>query len=310
MLRFLALFTAIARAERPVGPADFDSVEVVPTRPPTKKEAADSGASLDAAQTMPWFPAHDLTCANGTRLCRPGEGNTKGYRFWGQPYIHRESYVQSRRRRPPHAPDPKTSYLGLSTLARRVQKDGMVIMAAADWDFRRVILNFVLHAHARGYTNTLVLSMDTEVHTDMRRRGIPSFDNSDNLDDWNTTCLQRHVQRVRTERVLAIAALIAAGIDVLHCDATVIFVRSLNTSLGLPHLTALGATWQVRDVLPVLRALPPSVDMAAQRHECPPNVQKTTGSGVNPGFMCVTAAKDAGGGHPFLSSLGDTCLPH
>ena len=184
---------------------------------------------------MPWFPKHEIMCANGTRLCRPGEGNTNGYKFWGQPYIHRETYVQSRRRRPPHEPDPKNEYAGLVQVAKRVQSDGLVIMAAADWDFRRIILNFVLHTRARGYTNALVLAMDAELHADMRSRGIPSYDDSQHVDNWNTTCLQRHVQRVRTERLLAIASLIAAGVDVLHCDATVIFVH---------------------DVLPTLHALP------------------------------------------------------
>ena len=29
-----------------------------------------------------------------------------------------------------------------------------------------------------GYTNALVISMDAELHAEMRRRGIPSFDNS------------------------------------------------------------------------------------------------------------------------------------
>lgn len=233
--------------DRPITPADFDSVEVWPTRPPTHKEAADSGASLSDAAAMPWFPTHEVYCANGTRLCRPGEGNLKGYRFWGQPYIHRESYVQSRRRKPPHEPDPQVEYKHLAALARRIQKDNLVIVAAADWDFRRIILNFILHAHRLGYQNALVLSMDTELHTELHRRGIPSFDDSRNLDAWNTTCLQRHVQRVRTERVLAVAALIAAGFDVLHCDATVIFVR---------------------DVLPVLHAAAASgADMIGQRHE-------------------------------------------
>lgn len=257
-------------ADKAYSPADFDAVEVWPTRPPTKKEAADSGASLEDAMQMPWFPRHDIMCANGTRLCRPGEGNTKNYRFWGQPYIHRESYVQSRLRRPPHEPNPNVEYARLCSLARKVAIDNLVIVAAADWDWRRIILNFLLHAHRLGYHNALVLSMDTELHVELRRRGLHSFDDSQNLDAWNVTCLQRHVQRVRTERILAVAALMASGVDVLLCDATVVFVR---------------------DVLPVLRALPPGVDMVGQRHECPPPVQKSTGSGVNPGFLYLRATQ-------------------
>ena len=77
---------------------------VWPDRPPTHKEAADSGASEKQALSMPWFPTHAIECDG--RPCRPGEGNLKGYRFWGQPYIHREEFVQAQSRRPPHQPEP------------------------------------------------------------------------------------------------------------------------------------------------------------------------------------------------------------
>ena len=73
---------------------------VWPDRPPTHKETADSGASDEQALSMPWFPTHAIECEG--RPCRPGEGNLKGYRFWGQPYIHREEFVQAQSRRPPH----------------------------------------------------------------------------------------------------------------------------------------------------------------------------------------------------------------
>ena len=207
MLAICITIAVMIHADKTWSPADFDSVEVWPTRPPTQKEAADSGVTLKEAMNMPWFPTHEIYCANG-RLCRPGEGNLKGYRFWGQPYIHRESYVQSRHRTQPHEPNPQAEYSKLASLARRVQKENLVMMAAADWDFRRIILNWIIHAHRLGYTNALVLSMDVELDADLRRRGLPSVDNSANLDAWNTTCLQRHVQRVRTERVLAVAALL------------------------------------------------------------------------------------------------------
>lgn len=270
-MAFCITIAVIHAADKTWSPKDFDSVEVWPTRPPTQKEAADSGVTLKEAMNMPWFPTHEIYCSANGRLCRPGEGNLKGYRFWGQPYIHRESYVQSRHRTQPHEPNPQAEYSKLATLARRVQKENLVMMAAADWDFRRIILNWIIHVHRLGYTNALVLSMDAELHADLRRRGLPSFDNSANLDAWNTTCLQRHVQRVRTERVLAVAALVAAGLDVLHMDATVILVQ---------------------DVLPSLRAAAAArVDMMAQRHECPPNVERHTGSGVNPGFLYVRAAR-------------------
>ena len=67
--------------------------------------------------------------------------------------------------------------------------------------------------------------MDRELAAELKRRGVPSVDNSANLNAWNSTCLQRHIQRVRHERLLGLAALVAAGLDVLHTDATVVLVR-------------------------------------------------------------------------------------
>ena len=198
-------------------------VEVWPTRPPTKREAADSGASLTEAATMPWFPTHTTVCSG--RPCAPGEGNLKGYKMWGQPYLHREDYVQSRIRRAPHTPDTKQTYAGLVALAGQVQQGGLVVLTSGDWDFRDIVLNWVLHAHRHGYRNTLVLSMDSELHGALQRHNIATFDNSALLAEWNTTCLQRHIQQVRMERQLALAALVAAGFDVLHTDASAIFVK-------------------------------------------------------------------------------------
>ena len=71
----------------------------------------------------------------------------------------------------------------------------------------------------------VVLAMDRELAAELKRRGVPSVDNSANLNAWNSTCLQRHIQRVRHERLLGLAALVAAGLDVLHTDATVVLVR-------------------------------------------------------------------------------------
>ena len=116
-----------------------EDMEVHPNRRPTRKEAADSGARFEQAAHMPWFPRHDLVC--GDHDCRPGEGNTKGYVHWGQPYIHREGYVQSRSRVAPHSADPLTYYADLVRVASRIADDRLVIMAAADWDYREVALN-------------------------------------------------------------------------------------------------------------------------------------------------------------------------
>jgi hypothetical protein len=96
-MRF-ALFSLLAEAgstrdgrRRPNSDAMEDlgkSSEVlqgIPTRLPTRKEAADSGATLEEAAKMPWFPTHATLCAG--RPCRPGEGNLRGYKMWVQPYI-------------------------------------------------------------------------------------------------------------------------------------------------------------------------------------------------------------------------------
>ena len=99
---------------------------------------------------MPWFPTHAIECDG--RPCRPGEGNLKGYRFWGQPYIHREEFVQAQSRRPPHQPEPwQTSYGALVRVARRVAQDNLVLLTAADWDYREIVLNWVLHARKLGH---------------------------------------------------------------------------------------------------------------------------------------------------------------
>ena len=118
--------------------------------------------------------------------------------MWGQPYIHREAYVQAKSRRPPHSFDPPTEhYAGLVTTARSVARDNFVVMAAADFDYRLVVLNWYAHARRVGIRNAFVLSMDTDLHEDLRRRRVPSVDNAANTDAWNTTCLQRHIQRTR-----------------------------------------------------------------------------------------------------------------
>ena len=108
---------------------------------------------------MPWFPTHNITC--GERLCRPGEGNLAGYKFWGQPYLHREEFVQAQSRRPPHQPEPwHASYAALVHVARRVEQQNLVLLTAADWDYREIVLNWVLHAHRLGYRNAVVLAME------------------------------------------------------------------------------------------------------------------------------------------------------
>ena len=169
----------------------------------------------------------------------------------------------------PHRPGPDT-YAVLVAEARRVQKDGLVVVTSGDWDYREIVLNWVLHAHKLKYSNALVIAMDPELHGDLKRRRIPVADNSANLQAWNNTCLQRYIQAVRMERHLAVAALLGAGLDVLHTDATAVFLR---------------------DVLPVLRAQPQHVDVLFQRDDWPASPVQAMGTAVNAGFMYLRASK-------------------
>ena len=258
---------ASARGRRAA--ADDVPLDDFPSRAPTKKEAADSGATLEQARSMPWRPVHNVTCGGGA-LCRPGEGNLKGYKMWGQPYLHREPYVQSKSRRPPHEPEPAT-YAEVVQVARAVQQRNVVLFCAGDLDFREVVLNWYLHATQLGYRNAFVLSMDNELHGLLQRRRIPSANNAANVDEWNATCLQRHIQRVRTERQLAIVALVSAGLDVLHTDASVVFVRDVLAFLASPPLA--------------------EIDLLVQREGGPAGAVKRMGTAVNAGFTFVRARR-------------------
>jgi len=51
-----------------------------------------------------------------------------------------------------------------------------------------------MHAHKLGHSNAIVLAMDSELAAEMKSRKIPVYDNSRNANDWNNTCLQRHIQ--------------------------------------------------------------------------------------------------------------------
>jgi hypothetical protein len=242
----------------------------------TQAEARERERLQKAGQSsLPLRPTHTTVCDG--RPCRPGEGNLKHARnkrgvfeMWQQPYEHREAEVQSKGRRPPHPPDPATHYAGLVAEARRVASGKLVILTSADWDYRELALNWVLHAHRLGYRNAMVLSMDTELHADLVRRRIPSFDDSANLARWNGTVLQRHIQAVRMERWLAVSALISSGLDVLSTDATAVFVR---------------------DFVPRLVAEPADVDILMQRDNWPVEPLHRMGTAANAGFNYLRATR-------------------
>ena len=242
-----------------------------PQRSPTDREVSDSGVRRREAEVMPWFPTHATIC--GGQRCRPGEGNLKhvrentdrGWRYkqWTQPYIHREAWVQSRSREMPHAPDPATKYAQLVGVAKSVASKGLVVMTSGDWDYRGLVLNWLLHARRLHWSNTLVLAMDRELYDELMRRQIAVSDHSGLVNEWNDTCLQRYIQRVRMERHLAVAALLGAGLDVLHTDATCIFVR---------------------DFVPFLLSVP-DVDVLAQRDSWPSDPVRQVGSAANAGLV-------------------------
>ena len=129
-----------------------------------------------------------------------------------------------------------------------------------------VVVFQVMHCHRHGLSNALVLSMERPLHDELRRRSIPSVDHATNLRAWNGTCLQRHIQAVRTERHLAVAALVGAGLEVLLCDATAVLLR---------------------DPVPWLRAQPRSLDVLFQRDDWPASPMATMGTAVNAGFYYV-----------------------
>ena len=111
--------------------------------------------------------------------------------------------------------EPAAHYAELTRIAQAVAVDKLIVVTAADWDYRALAWNWLAHVRQYGHTNAVVLSMDRELHLALTSAGATSFDNSANLDAWNRTCLQRHIQAVRTERHLAMAALAASGLDVL-----------------------------------------------------------------------------------------------
>ena len=228
-------------------------------------------------RALPLFPTHNTMCEG--RSCRPGEGNMKHdmertkagtmrFKQWAQPYEHREAYVQSRARVPPHAPDA-AHYGGLVRVAQRVASGKLVLLTSGDWDYRGLVWNWLAHAKLHGHANALVLSMDSMLHEALTAAGAASFDNSANIHAWNATCMQRHIQAVRTERHVAAAAIVASGLDVLHMDATAVIVRPIA-----PYLDA---------------ELPAEVDVALQRDDWPSGPVRQMGTAANAGLMLLRA---------------------
>jgi hypothetical protein len=122
--------------------------------------------------------------------------------------------------------------------ASSVQKGGVVVVTAADFDYRELAQNW--HASAtRHALPALVLALDAPVAALFAARQVPSANLTANMVAWRNTRLQRHIQRALMERLVAATALTAAGLDVLLTDATAVFMvrcwLSIARSVRWPH---------------------------------------------------------------------------
>lgn len=126
--------------------------------------------------------------------------------------------MQAKPRRAPHLPDA-AHYGELVRRARAVATEGLVLVTSGDWDYRELVLNWLLHCRRLGYANTLVLSMDSLLHADLERRGYASYDDTTNLAAWNNSCLQRHIQQV-SQNAYACARVRQCTVPVCHpCES-------------------------------------------------------------------------------------------
>jgi hypothetical protein len=94
-----------------------------------------------------------------------------------------------------------------------------------------------------------VYALDLPSHEYLSGKRINSVDGSANMDAWNQTRLQRHIQRAEAERHLAAAAICYGGLDVLLTDTTHVLLA---------------------DVMPTVHGLAKAgtVDMASARGGC------------------------------------------
>ena len=105
-----------------------------------RKLAQRKGGSSLGAWTEATAPMHKTVCDG--RPCRPGEGNLKGYAHWKQPYEPpAEGIVKTLSKRPVHEPT-REHYASLIDAATSVQSGGLVLLAAADFDYRELALNW------------------------------------------------------------------------------------------------------------------------------------------------------------------------
>ena len=220
-------------------------------------------------------PLHTTRC--GDRVCRPGEGNLKGYGHWVQPYEHTDVKLSEYGKTAPgweaHSAFPSARYTNLIQLARERLRDGFVILTAADFDFRFMALNWYRAATRIGVANGLVHALDTEAYAFLRDRGVPTNDGSIALNAWNSTRLRRHLQRALAERHMAAAALVDAGINVLLMDSSAVLLRPVA-----PYFTSVAAM---------------ALDVMAMRANCDATKEPALGCNLLWNFLFLRGAPPA-----------------
>ena len=169
---------------------------------------------------------HSPTC--GDSLCRPGQGNLVGYEHWKMPVGLQEHWQSlNESRGVAHKPDPESShYMPLVLAARRVASHNLVVMAAADVDYRFLAVNWHRSTTRSGMDNALVYCLDKELYAYLLERAVPCFNGTDNMLGWVATRLKRHLQHVEAEKFTAATALAAAGLDVLLTDVSHVFLHN------------------------------------------------------------------------------------
>ena len=233
-----------------------------------RKLAQKKGGSSLGGWTEATEPMHKTICAG--RTCRPGEGNLVGYEHWKQPYEPPpEDIVRSLSKRPVHEPT-REYYAGLIDAATLVQEGGLVLLAAADFDYREMALNWQRAARRTGIDNALVHCLDDEAYGWLKARDVPVSNGTATMLAWARTKFGRHIQRSLAERHMAAAALVGAGMDVLLCDTTAVVVR---------------------DVRPFFKAQPTGLDLLVHRGGCGP--KNPAGCSLQWNFMLMRGS--AGG---------------
>jgi len=107
----------------------------------------------------------------------------------------------------------------------------LVVMCAADWDYRELARNWHKATQRVGLGNALVYALDLPALHYLTAHGVPAVDGSDNLNAWNRTRIGRHIQRAEAERHVAAAAVAASGLDVLLTEATHVLIGDITPTL-------------------------------------------------------------------------------